>query len=85
MRDSYCVNPLLVSVENWILNCFRVDTTLTLEGIKEVRAGEPANFLVAWLRLLTFFPSGSGSWFLFQAAPALAPMSQKHPAPAPQP
>ena len=52
-----------------------------------IRAGEPANFLAApapdfffkRLRLLIFFPSGSGSWFFFRAAPA--PRIQKQPAP----
>ena len=42
----------------------------------ETKAGEPANFLAApapdfflkQLRLLIFFPSGSGSWYFFGAA-----------------
>ena len=33
------------------------------------------------LRLPIFFPSGSGSWFFLQAAPAPSLRSQKDPAP----
>ena len=59
------------------------------------RAGEPANFFPVpapdfffkrlRLRLLIFFPKRLRLWLLvfFQAAPAPAPRSQKHPAPAP--
>ena len=54
-------------------------------SIQYIRAGEPAIFLSApapaldfffkRLRLLIFFPSGSGfgSWYFFRAAPAPAP------------
>ena len=57
--------------------------------VTNIRAGEPANFLLApapefffkRLRLLILFlsSSGSASWFFFQEAPA--PRRQKHPAP----